>query len=50
MDEIATQMPLKELAQVDMVLAKIPTKALYRLQVSVVQEVQSCARTDAIEL
>jgi hypothetical protein len=33
-----------------MVLARIPTKALYRLQVSVVQEVQSCARTDATEL
>jgi len=32
------------------VLARIPTKALYRLQVSVAQEVQSCAITDAIEL
>jgi hypothetical protein len=33
-----------------MVLAKIPTKALYRLQVSVAQEVQSHMRTDAVEL
>ena len=33
-----------------MVLSKIPTKALYKLQVSVAQEVQSCARTDAIEI
>jgi hypothetical protein len=29
---------------------KIPTKALYKLQVSVAQEVQSRARTDATEL
>jgi hypothetical protein len=39
MDETATQTLLKELAQVNMVSAKIPTKALYRLQVSVLQEV-----------
>jgi hypothetical protein len=35
------QTPLKDLAQVELVLAKIPTKALYKLQVSVTQEVQS---------
>jgi hypothetical protein len=50
MDETTAQTPLKYLAQVDMVLAKIPTKALYRLQVNVVQEVQSRARIDAVEL
>jgi hypothetical protein len=50
MDETTTQTPLKYLAQVDMVLARIPTKALYRLQVSVAQEVQSRARTDTVEL
>jgi hypothetical protein len=33
-----------------LVLERIPTKALYKLQVSVTQEVQSCARTDAKEL
>jgi hypothetical protein len=33
-----------------MVLARIPTKALYRLQVSVTQEVQSRARKDTTEL
>jgi predicted nucleic acid-binding Zn-ribbon protein len=33
-----------------MVLSRIPTKALYKLQVSVAQEVQSRVRTDAVEL
>jgi hypothetical protein len=50
MDEAIAQTPLKYLAQVQLVLAKIPTKALYKLQVSVMQEVQSHARTDAVEL
>jgi hypothetical protein len=31
-------------------MGKIPTKALYKLQVSVAQEVQSRARIDATEL
>jgi hypothetical protein len=30
MDETTRHMPLRELVQVDMVLSKIPTKALYR--------------------
>jgi hypothetical protein len=49
-DEAIAQMPLKDLVQVQLVLAKIPTKALYKMQVSVTQEVQSRARTDAMEL
>jgi hypothetical protein len=50
MDEGVAQTPLKDLAQVELVLARIPTKALYKLQVSVTQEVQSRTRTDAVEL
>jgi hypothetical protein len=50
MDEIVGQTPLKYLAQIQLVMGWIPTKALYKLQVSVAQEVQSCARTDATEL
>lgn len=50
MDEAIAQKPLKYLAQVELVLEKIPTKELYKLQVNVVQEVQSHARTDAAEL
>jgi hypothetical protein len=34
----------------DVALAKIPTKALYKLQVSVVQEIQSRERVDATNL
>jgi hypothetical protein len=44
------QTPLKEVAQVEVVLVKIPTKELYGLQVDVTQEIQSRARADAIEL
>ena len=40
-EEAMVQTPLKDLAQVELVLDKIPTKALYNLQVSVTQEVQS---------
>jgi hypothetical protein len=50
MDEMIAQTPLKDLAQVELVLERIPTKALYKLQVSVAQEVQSHARTDATDL
>jgi hypothetical protein len=46
MDEIMGQTPLKDLAQIQLVLTWIPTKALYKLQVSVTQEVQSRACTD----
>jgi uncharacterized protein (DUF3084 family) len=49
-DEAIAHTPLKDLVQVQLVLAKIPTKALYKLQVSVAQEVQLRARTDPTEL
>jgi len=47
MDEAIAQTPLKDLTQVQLVLAKIPTKELYKLQFNVTQEVQSQTRTDA---
>jgi hypothetical protein len=50
MDEIMGQTPLKDLAQLQLVLSWIPSKALHKLQVSVTQEVQSHARTDTTEL
>jgi hypothetical protein len=49
-DEEATQKPLKEIETLDLALAKIPTKALYKLQISVVQEIQSRERSDATNL
>jgi hypothetical protein len=50
MYEIVGKTPLKELAQIQLVLTWIPTKALYKLQVSFAQKVQSRARTNAMEL
>ena len=35
MDEIVAQTPLKDLAQVELVLERIPTMSLYKIQVSV---------------
>jgi uncharacterized coiled-coil DUF342 family protein len=50
MDEIVGKTPLKDLAQLQLVLSRIPSKALHKLQVSVTQEVQSRACTDTTEL
>jgi hypothetical protein len=50
MDDIVGQTPLKYLVQIQLVMGRIPTKVLYKLQVSVVQEVHSRACTDATEL
>jgi hypothetical protein len=50
MDEIMGQTPLRDLSQIQLVLTWIPTKALYKLQVNIAQEVQSHACTDAAEL
>jgi hypothetical protein len=49
-DKDTTQKPLKDIEKLDLVLSKIPTKALYKLQISVAHEVQSRARTDAMNL
>jgi hypothetical protein len=50
MDEAIAQTPLKDLAQVELVLGRIPTKTLYKLQVNFAQEVQSRTRTDVAKL
>jgi hypothetical protein len=50
MDEIVGQTPLKYLAQIQLVMWRIPTNVLYKLQLSVTQEAQSRARKDAVEL
>jgi hypothetical protein len=49
-DQETVQKPLEEVEQVEMIMAQIPTKALYGLQASVMQEVQSRARADATNL
>jgi hypothetical protein len=49
-DEETTQRPLKKISMLDLALSKIPTKALYKLQVSFVQEVQSRVRFDMTHL
>ena len=50
MDEAITQTPLKDLAKVELVMERVPTKSLYKLQVSIMQEVESRARKNAAEL
>jgi hypothetical protein len=41
---------LKEIDHLDLALPKVPTKALYKLQISVTHEIQSRARADATSL
>jgi hypothetical protein len=48
--EEVTQKPLKEIETLELGLPKIPTKELYKLHVSVAQEIQSRARSDATNL
>jgi hypothetical protein len=50
MDEETVQRPLREIEMLDLVLPKIPTKVLYKLQVSVMQEIQSRARSNVTNL
>jgi hypothetical protein len=45
-DEDTMKNPLKEIDKLDFTLPKILTKELYKLQVSVVQEIQSRERYD----
>jgi ElaB/YqjD/DUF883 family membrane-anchored ribosome-binding protein len=49
-DKETMQKPLKDIETLDVALAKIPTKALYKLQVSIAQEIQSRARVDTTNL
>jgi hypothetical protein len=50
MENIVGKTPLKDLAQLQLVLPHIPTKALYKLKVSVTQEVQSRTRKEKMKL
>jgi len=50
MDEDMAQTQVKDVEQMELVLDKIPTKALYRLHMSIAQEVQSRASTNAKNL
>jgi DNA anti-recombination protein RmuC len=50
MDEIVGQTPLKDLDQIQLVLTRMPAKALYQLQVSVDHEIQSRAHKNMVEL
>jgi hypothetical protein len=45
-DEETLQIPFKDIDTLNLALSKIPTKALYKLQVSTAQEIQSRARLD----
>jgi hypothetical protein len=49
-DENTTQRPVKDVEHLELVPANIPMKALYGLQESVMQEVQSRARAYAKKL
>jgi hypothetical protein len=49
-EEIVGQTPLKDLSQIQLLLTRIPSGALHRLQVSVNHEVESRARRQLIEL
>jgi hypothetical protein len=42
-DEETMQNPLKDIDHLDLELPKVPTKALYKLQINVTQEIQSRA-------
>jgi hypothetical protein len=50
MDEKTMQRPIKYVEHMDLVMDKIPTKSLYGLQASVMQELQTRARLDATNL
>jgi hypothetical protein len=50
MDKIVGQKPLKDLCQIQLVLTRIPSGALHRLQVSVNHEIQLCAHKHLTKL
>jgi hypothetical protein len=49
-DQETMQKPMGDIDHFEVVMAQIPTKALYRLQASIMQEVQSRAHVDATNL
>jgi hypothetical protein len=50
MDEIVGQTPLKDLSQIQLVLMRMPSRELHKLQVSVNHEAQSRAHKDLVKL
>jgi len=50
MDEIVGQTPLKDLYHIQLVLTRIPSKALHKLQVRVDHEMQAWAHKNLVEL
>jgi hypothetical protein len=50
MDEIVGQTPLKDLDHIQLVLTQMPSRELYKLQVSVDYEMQSQAHKNLVEL
>ena len=50
LDEETVQNPLKYIETLDLDFPKIPTKALYKLQVSLTQEIQSKESSDAMNI
>ena len=50
MDEETMQRPLREIEMLDLSFPKIPTKSLYKLHVSIAQEIQSRAISDVTNL
>jgi hypothetical protein len=50
LEEETTQKQLKDIDHLDLSLAKIPMKALYKFQFSIAQEIQSRELTDVTEL
>jgi hypothetical protein len=50
MDEIVGQTPLKDLDHIQLVLTQMPSRELYKLQVSVDHEIQSRAHKNLVEL
>jgi hypothetical protein len=46
-DQETVQKPMGKIDHFEVVMAQIPTKALYRLKASIMQEVQSRSRVDA---
>jgi hypothetical protein len=50
MDEIVGQTPLKDLDHIQLVLARIPSRALHKLQVSVNHEMQSRSHKKLVKL
>jgi hypothetical protein len=49
-EEETTKKPLKNIDHLDLALPKVPTKVLYKLQISVAQEIHSRASTDETSL